>query len=99
MPEKPDKTMEAAANCRIPGCEGGADFRGLCQRCYDEARDAIQRGEITEAELMTAGIFDRVEQTPFRLWLDSHLVEKTEEEHARSTGASPAAPAQPGRGF
>lgn len=41
--------------CLMPLCPNDAWSRGLCITCLSHARHLIQRGEITEAELIESG--------------------------------------------
>lgn len=38
------------------GCKRNADTRGLCRRCYQVARYAIETKKTTEQELIDAGL-------------------------------------------
>lgn len=38
--------------CIVPGCKGKQLWRGVCTACYFAAKRRINKGEITDAELV-----------------------------------------------
>lgn len=42
--------------CLTPGCNTDSRWRGLCSRCYGQAKRLIEKGETTWEELMGLGL-------------------------------------------
>jgi len=50
------RKIRTQKTCLIRGCDNPPVARGLCQTCRAAAKAAIQRGEVTEDELIERGL-------------------------------------------
>lgn len=54
---------EPKKKCIVPGCKNKACWRGVCKACYFAAKRKIEKGEVTDEELVKRKLWLRANRT------------------------------------